>query len=137
MQLSAEQKLILALPFDQTLFLHGLAGTGKTTLAGKRMLQLLREAPDEPILVLTPQRTLAFPYRKLLEQAEGLKSYSVNFATMNTIARRMVALFYPLFSEQAGFHFPYRPPQFLTLETAQFYLGKLIDPMLDRGHLVQ
>ncbi|HAE85572.1 MAG TPA: hypothetical protein DCG78_03560 [Anaerolineaceae bacterium] len=133
MQLSAEQKKILALPFDQTLFLHGLAGTGKTTLAGKRMLQLLREAPDEPILVLTPQRTLAFPYRKLLEQAEGSKSYSVNFATMNTIARRMVALFWPLFSEQAGFHFPYRPPQFLTLETAQFYLGKLIDPMLDQG----
>lgn len=69
-----------------------MAGTGKTTLAGKRMLQLLREAPDEPILVLTPQRTLAFPYRKLLEQAEGLKSYSVNFATMNTIARRMVTV---------------------------------------------
>jgi hypothetical protein len=133
MQLSAEQKAILALSKTETLFLHGSAGTGKTTLASQRMLELLRDAPDEPILLLTPQRALALPYRKLLEQSEGLKSYSVHFATMNSIARRMVALFWPLFSEQAGFHFPYRPPQFLTLETGQFYLGKIIDAMLDRG----
>jgi hypothetical protein len=83
--------------------------------------------------VLTPQRTLALPYRKLLEQAAGQKTSTVHFATMNSIARRTVALFWPLFSEQADFHFPYRPPQFLTLETAQFYLGKIIDSMLDRG----
>jgi len=124
MQLTAEQSAILALPQDQSLFLHGSAGTVKTTLAGERMLQLLREAPDEPILVLTPQRALAIPYRKQLEQTSRLKTSSVTFATMNSLARRMVALFWPLLSEKAGFHFPYRPPQFLTLETAQFYLGK-------------
>jgi hypothetical protein len=133
MQLSTEQNAILALSKAQTLFLHGPAGSGKTTVAGQCMLQLLREAPDEPILVLTPQRTLALPYRKLLEQAAGQKTSTVHFATMNSIARRTVALFWPLFSEQADFHFPYRPPQFLTLETAQFYLGKIIDSMLDRG----
>ena len=133
MQLSTEQNAILALSKAQTLFLHGPAGSGKTTVAGQCMLQLLREAPDEPILVLTPQRTLALPSRKLLEQVAGQKTSTVHFATMNSIARRTVALFWPLFSEQADFHFPYRPPQFLTLETAQFYLGKIIDSMLDRG----
>jgi Cdc6-like AAA superfamily ATPase len=48
MQLSTEQNAILALSKAQTLFLHGPAGSGKTTVAGQCMLQLLREAPDDP-----------------------------------------------------------------------------------------
>jgi len=133
MQLSDEQNEVLGVARQQSLFLYGPAGTGKTTLAGQHLLQLLQESPDESILLLTPQRSLAWAYQQLLEQASGLKTSNVTFATMNTLARRMVALFWPLLSERAGFHFPYRPPQFLTLETAQFYLGKIIDTMLDRG----
>ncbi len=83
--------------------------------------------------MLTPQRTLAFPYRKLLEQAEGLKSYSVNFATMNTIARRMVRCFTRFSVSKPAFISPTARRMFLTWKPLSFIWVRLIDPMLDRG----
>ena len=50
-------------PADRTIFLEGIAGTGKTTAAVARLEHLLRSGvPGGDILIVLPQRTLAAPY---------------------------------------------------------------------------
>jgi len=53
---------------------------------------------------------------------------------MGGLARRMVDLFWPLASEAAGFANPDKPPTFLSLETAQYYMAHIVRPLLDEGY---
>ena len=55
-------------------------------------------------------------------------------ATVGGLARRMVDLFWPLAADKAGFTHPDRPPIFLTLETAQYYMAHIVRPLLDQGY---
>jgi hypothetical protein len=41
----------------------------------------------------------------------------------------MIDLFWPVLAAEAGFLHPERPPAFLTLETAQYYLAGIVDPL--------
>jgi hypothetical protein len=43
-------------------------------------------------------------------------------------------LFWPLVSKEVGFLQPEAPPTFLTLETAQYYMAKLVNPLLEQGY---
>jgi hypothetical protein len=52
---------------------------------------------------------------------------------MGGLARRMVDLFWPLAAETAGFAHPDQPPVFLTLETAQYYMARILRPLLEEG----
>ena len=45
----------------------------------------------------------------------------------------MISLFWPLIAKSAGFGNPNHPPLFLSLETAQYYMAKIVQPMLDNG----
>jgi hypothetical protein len=45
----------------------------------------------------------------------------------------MCDLFWPLVAEAAGFAHPDRPPVFLTIETAQYHMARLVRPMLEDG----
>ena len=46
----------------------------------------------------------------------------------------MVDLFWPLVAEEVGFGKPEQLPVFLTLETAQYYMARLVHPLLDQGY---
>lgn len=116
-------------------YLHGLAGTGKTTLACQRLRFLLEETDgDEGILVLVPQRALAEPYRTVVSNTDRPTRQNVDILTMNGLVRRMVSLFWPLISDTTGFREPYKPAKFLTLETSQYFMGRLLDPYLAKGY---
>ena len=52
---------------------------------------------------------------------------------MGGLAQRMIELFWPLVAETAGFRYPDRLPTFLTLETAQYYMAHLLQPLLAEG----
>ena len=120
---------------DTTVFVEGPAGGGKTALAIRRLLVLLeRGVPAESILVLLPQRTLAAPYIEALRSPELRGMGEVTVATVDGLARRTITLFWPLIAEQAGFHHPDHPPAFLTLETAQHYMSRLVRPLMDKGY---
>ena len=43
----------------------------------------------------------------------------------------MVDLFWPLAAETAGFSHPDQPPVFLTLETAQYFMARIVRPLMD------
>lgn len=126
------QHQIERLPLTGRVFLEGPAGAGKTTAAANRLTYMLRESiPGDSILVLVPQRTLAAPYQAALSRviAGGIPSV----VTLGGLARRMIDLFWPVVAGESGFAHPERPPNFLTLETAQYFMAHLLRPKLDEG----
>lgn len=133
MKLTKQQRAILKKADGQTLFLEGPAGTGKTTLGLERLKTLLKSAvPAESILVMMPQRTLALPYYDLLNTSERPPGGQVNIVTLGGIARRAVDLFWPLIADSCGFAMPDSRPTFLTLETAQYFMARVIGPVIER-----
>ena len=117
------------------IFLEGPAGCGKTTVGIERLVYLLKNGvPGSQILVLVPQRTLATPYMDILRSPDIPAGSVVSTLTIGGLARRMVALFWPIISEQAGFAHPLDLPTFLTLESAQYYMAHLVRPLLEEGY---
>lgn len=133
--LSDSQLALLEGPIERKVFLEGPAGTGKTTAGVAWLLHLLEEGiPASSILVFVPQRILAFPYHDALRRPTVRAGAQVTVFTLASLARRMTDLFWPLIAEEVGFAHPDRPPTFLTLETAQYYMARLVRPLLDEGY---
>ncbi len=133
MNLTPAQLAVVRQPPGARLFLEGPAGSGKTTAAVARLLALLDAGvPGAHILVLVPQRTLAGPYYAALRSPAAAPGGQVSVLTAGGLAQRMVDLFWPLVAKDAGFD-PLRPPAFLTLETAQYYMAHLVRPLFDEG----
>lgn len=135
MRLSSLQSRVIKLPIESKIFLEGDAGTGKTTVGVKRVLNLIdRGVRPESIIILFPQRTLAEPYHQALRSAKNVNGALVDIATLGGLARRSIELFWPFVAEKAGFDHPDLSPVFLTLETAQYFMSFLVKPLLDRGY---
>jgi hypothetical protein len=132
MPLTAEQQSLLDQPLHSKIFIQGKGGTGKTTAGVHRLKQLLTSGvPAHQILVFVPQRTLAAPYLAGLRDEIGIAHSLVTTMTLGGLARRMVDLFWPLVSREAGFAHPNQPPHFLTLETAQYYMAHIVRPLIE------
>ncbi len=133
--LTSNQLAVIEAEPSSKLFLAGPAGTGKSTIGVKRLEYLLSNGVSgDSILVLTPQRTLQEPYLEIIQSPERSAGGEVTPATVGGLARRMVDLFWPLAAQKAGFAHPERPPVFLTLETAQYYMAHIVRPLLDQGY---
>jgi hypothetical protein len=133
-RLTREQSSIINIPLDGKIFLSGPASCGKTTVGVSRLQSLLISGiPADSILVLTPQRTLQLPYETILRGPETGPGGMVTLATVGGLARRMCDLFWPLVAKAAGFAHPDQPPVFLTLETAQYYMARIVRPLLEEG----
>ncbi|HTX92243.1 MAG TPA: UvrD-helicase domain-containing protein [Anaerolineales bacterium] len=134
MNLTREQRQILQASQQAKTFLSGPAGCGKTTVGVEALGGLLAAGnPADSILVLTPQRTLQEPYETALRDPSIGPGGQVTLATVGGLARRLVDLFWPLAAAPTGFAHPDQPPVFLTLETAQYYMARLVRPLLDEG----
>jgi hypothetical protein len=97
------------------------------------MLRLLEMGiSGEHTLVLVPQRTLAMPYYDARRSPQMTSGSLVDIVTIGGLAQRMVDLFWPLAAEDAGFANPDRDPTFLTLETAQYYMARIVRPLIEK-----
>jgi hypothetical protein len=133
LSLTSSQLEVVRAPLAIRAFLHGVAGTGKTTVGVGRLHHLLDSGVAAgSILVLVPQRTLAEPYYEALRRRVGVAGSVVTVATLSGLARRMVDLFWPMVAEEVGFAQPDKPPTFLTLETAQYYMALVADPLIEK-----
>jgi hypothetical protein len=133
LDLAPRQLDVAHAPPARRIYAEGVAGTGKTTAAVARLTHLLDAGvPADAILVVTPQRTLAEPYYEALRAPDLLDGGMVTVATIGGLARRMIDLFWPLVAEEAGFSEPEARPIFLTLETAQYYMARVVGPLITR-----
>ncbi len=133
LQLSPAQLALVEAPLAQRIFLEGPSGTGKTTAAAARLLSLLRRGvPASQVLVVAPQRTLTTPYQDALDRADLDPGGDVTILTVGGLARRMIDIFWPMVAEAAGFALPDRRPTFLTLETAQYHMARLVRPLVEK-----
>ena len=134
-KLSALQRRIVSFPRlgSESLFVEGVPGTGKSTALMSRLASLLREGrrPYE-ILVLVPQRAQVERFERAISGLRAPTRGGVDILTFNSLARRSVALFWPLVARPAGFGHPEREATFLTIETAQYYMWRLVQPLMDQ-----
>jgi hypothetical protein len=138
LHLSDKQRHIVERPIEGAVFLEGPAGVGKTTAGIVRLEIMLKHGfRSDTILIVVPQRTLAAPYHDALQQSDTSLGAWVQAATLGGLARRMVDLFWPMISEEAGFAVPDQPPRFLTLETAQYYMAQVVLPLIEREHFFE
>jgi hypothetical protein len=132
---SAAQSELVEQPLNLRTFLMSPAGAGKTTAAVTRLLNMLDAGvPGNSILVLVPQRNLGQPYLDALNRESTASGGMVSILTASGLAQRMVELFWPLVAGPAGFAKPDSLPTFLTLETAQYTMARLVSPLLEEGY---
>jgi hypothetical protein len=111
----------------QTRFIEGPAGVGKTTAAIQHVRHLLETgARGDEILVLLPQRAPGWPYTRAFTDPEWPPGTSTEVITLGGLARRSLEVFWPLIAERAGVAQPGLDPLFLTVETAQYFMARLV-----------
>ena len=134
MQLTDHQLKLIERPLSGMVFLEGPAGAGKTTVGVERLLHLMSQGVHaDSMLIFLPQRNLALPYYQALHNPGLVAGGVVDVLTLGGLAQKMVELFWPLVAERAGFAYPDQPPAFLNLETAQYYMARVVAPLLDEG----
>ncbi|MEZ4593683.1 MAG: AAA family ATPase, partial [Chloroflexota bacterium] len=123
-----------AIAAEQTSFLLGPAGTGKTFALQQRLLRLLQDGePAYTLLVIVAEPEQASNYLDAVHQS-GLGPYAdLKITTYTQMAMEMVKLFWPLVARSAGFERPYHPPTFLSYDLAQLLMWHIITPMLNEG----
>ncbi|MEP6988477.1 MAG: UvrD-helicase domain-containing protein, partial [Chloroflexota bacterium] len=133
MRLLKNQQAVAKDNLDKTVFLEGVAGTGKTTAAIERVKQLLRDGVDaDSILILVPQATLAAPYKEALRRARLENGADVRTATLGSLAYQVIDLFWPIVASEVGVSHPEDRPHFLSLELVQYYMTRFIEPEIAR-----
>ena len=135
MKLTSNQQDIIRAPLTGSILLTGPAGTGKSTAAALRLQHMVESGvPAESILVLVPQRSLAANYSMQIHAANFPPGGLPSILSFNGLTQRMINLFWPLIAEAAGFRSSKQPHRFLTIETAQYYLAALVEPLLLQGY---
>ena len=115
-------------------YLHGPAGTGKTTALQARLLRLLREGePAYTILVLVAEPEHRDAYFDTVRDSGPGPYAELNVTNYTRLAQGMVSLFWPLVARQAGFARPYQPPTFLSYDLAQVLMWRVVNPLLAQG----
>ncbi|MDE2858823.1 MAG: hypothetical protein OXN94_13350 [Chloroflexota bacterium] len=131
--LTSEQSAIAAAAPDRKIWLEGIAGSGKTSAGIGRLLRLLEQGiPAESILIYVPQRSLAQPYLQALRQHSGYSGGQVAVQTIGGLSLQMVEAFWFLIAERAGFGHPQDLPNFLSLESVQYFMTKVIEPLVNQ-----
>jgi len=119
---------------NRSRFLEGPAGSGKTEQALDHIRALLDDGvPADQVLILVPARSLGLPYQAAQAAPGWPGSGPLDVVTFGGLAQRGIELFWPLVAAHAGVRDPSREPGFLTLETAQYYMSRLVSDQISSG----
>jgi hypothetical protein len=133
MRLLKKQQQIATEFLESTVFVEGIAGTGKTTAAVERIKTLINSGvPANQILLIVPQLSNGLVYREALNRGRLKANHHISIGTLGSIAYQMTDLFWALVAEDAGFKNPYDRPHFLSLETVQYYMTRYLEPVIER-----
>lgn len=132
--LSKDQESVLVHAGRSKIFLRGSAGCGKTTVGLSWLESCLKsKISADKILILVPQRSLAMPYYEYIHSNRFSPGAIPTILTFGGLAQRMISLFWPLISKEGGFKNPNQPATFLTLETAQYEMARIVLPLIQQG----
>jgi hypothetical protein len=129
----AQEQFICA-PIDGSLFVEGPAATGKTTAAIARLDRILETIPGYQILVISPQQSLGLPYRHFVMHENGHSGGIPKVTTMSGLAQEMAGIFWPAIRSVFQFTGQSNEPFFLSLETAQYCMARVVEPLLEQGY---
>jgi hypothetical protein len=133
MDLTDQQTTVIEQAIDKKIWLDGIAGTGKTSTGINRLLYLLdKGVPADSILVFVPQKTLAQPYYEVLQKHKSYRGGQVTIHTIGSLALKTIDIFWLLVAEEAGFKAPLDDPTFLSLELVQYFMTRVIEPLVDQ-----
>lgn len=129
------QKNIANQVLENKVFLTGFAGSGKTTI-GKIFLNSLleQEIPGNRILVLVPQKSLGITYSEFLEGVGNFNGNLPAIHTMSGISQKIIRLFWPIIAPQFNFKNPRHFPTFLNIESAQYFMAKVCEPLFEKNY---
>ncbi len=133
-QFTVAQNKVLTAPLDGSLFIEGMAMTGKTTACLSRLDLLLNQFAGHQILIMAPQQSLAKPYRDHLFSKNNPLGGIPRVTTISGLARDLVSIFWPEIKTVFDFTGGASEPFFLSLETAQFCMARIVDPLLEKGY---
>jgi len=118
-----------------SIFVEGPPGSGKQAYLLQHIADLISDgAPPYSLLVLLPDRPARERLRQALAAVLRGRLGGLELHTYYSLAQRMVALFWPLIAPPAGFAHSSRPPTFLTYETAQHLMSRIVEPLLEQGY---
>jgi hypothetical protein len=134
MSLTEKQIKVVESPIDSSIFLHGPAGSGKTTAGVNRLEYLLQAGiQGKTILLFFPQRNLGAKYQKAIANY-SLRSISLPVsATYGGLARRMLGLFWPSVLDTIPLLQSDLQPTFLTLESSLYFLSRIVEPLIQEN----
>lgn len=115
-------------------FLEGIVGTGKTTYATQKLATWLSKGvPPQEILILVPDRSIGRSYQKILSSIDVPNSIDTQVVTFGGLAQRSITLFWSELAPLVIQDWDGRQPTYLTVETAQYYLSRFVDPVREAG----
>lgn len=118
-----------------SIFVEGPPGSGKQARLLRHIADLIEDGgPPYSLLVFLPDRPARERLRHVLATVLRGRSGGLELHTYYSLAQRMVALFWPLIAPPAGFAYSSRPPTFLTYETAQHLMSRIVEPLLQQGY---
>lgn len=125
------QRQIIEAPLDARISLTGYAGCGKSTAAALRARYILEHDIQWPeLMIFTPGRAYSAAYEDIIS-ADGIQPA---VTSCNSFTQRCLKLFWPIISDKAGTGHPNEYPMFLTIESAQIIMAKLIRERMDDGY---
>lgn len=131
---SSMQNKLIECPLQSRIWLEGPAGTGKTSAAAFWIANRIERLSDHRFLLFTPQRTLLGPYQQLQKVLPFDQQERLELRTFGSFIRQMLSLFWPELMPLAGFNRPHAEPTFLAVDSAQYQMGLLVNPLLASGH---
>lgn len=138
LHINAQQQAALDAELISHVFLEGPYKSGKTTIGLARLREAAASAdPAHQVLVLTPQRSLARPYRDAILKPDFPAGVLPALTTYAGLARQFIRLHWPQISLHSKFRTPAQSPTFLSMETAQYFLRQLCQPLLARGYFLE
>lgn len=131
-ELTATQRATIAA--SASTFLHGQAGTGKTTALLHRLLNLLQDGESPyAILVLLAEAGDRQRFDDFLRAHGLVGSRDLQVTTFTYLAREMVQQFWPLVARPAGFERPFQAPTYIQYDMAQLLIWRIVHAMIAEG----
>ncbi len=136
---SVQQQAVLDTEINTHVFLEGPFKSGKTTVGVARLMSAAAQSdPTHQILVLTPQRSLANPYRNGIRNPNFPPGVLPTLSTLAGLSRQFIRLYWPHNGEKyAAFADPDMLPTSSEHGTRPIFLATNLPTFSRQGYFLE